>query len=70
MEAGIDECVWVHSGGGREPRPTHLKAGRDKVRFKTSEGWFDPDPKVRRHIQSGELINCRCTQRPVLKGFS
>lgn len=70
MEVGIEECVWVHSGGGREPRPTHVKAGRDKVKFKTSEGWFDPDPKVRRHIQSGELINCRCTQRPVLKGFS
>lgn len=68
LEAGITEAVWVHSGGGREPRPTHVKAGRDKVRYKVSEGWFDP--AVQRHIQPGQEINCRCQSRPVLKGFS
>lgn len=68
MEAGIDEAVWVHSGGGKEPRLTHLKAGRDKVKYKVSEGWYDPHEK--KHIQPGELINCRCVGRSVVKGFS
>lgn len=56
IEAGIDEAVWVHSGAGKEPRPSHVKAGKDKVRFKLSQGWFDPHEK--KYIQPGELINC------------
>jgi uncharacterized protein with gpF-like domain len=68
LEVGITEGIWVHSGGGKEPRPSHLKAGRDQVRFKIKEGWYDPDEE--RHILPGELINCRCTWKPVVKGFS
>lgn len=68
LELGITEAVWVHSGGGKEPRPTHLKAGREKTRFDIAKGWYDPHEG--KHIQPGELINCRCTSRPVIKGFS
>ena len=68
LEAGLTEAVWVHSGGGKEPRPTHLKAGREHTHFSVAEGWFDP--AVGEHIQPGQLINCRCTSRPVIKGFS
>lgn len=68
QEVGIEEAVWLHSHGGNEPRPTHLKNSGN--RYKISEGWFDPDPKVRRHIWPGELINCRCVPKPVVKGFS
>jgi uncharacterized protein with gpF-like domain len=68
LEIGITEAIWMHSGGGREARPTHLKAGRDKVRFNVAEGWYDPAEG--RNIQPGELINCRCVSKPVLKGFS
>lgn len=68
LELGLDEAVWVHSGGGHEPRPTHLKAGREQTRYKIGEGWFDP--AVGEHIQPGQLINCRCQSRPVIKGFS
>ncbi|NTJ67537.1 phage head morphogenesis protein [Agrobacterium rhizogenes] len=68
IELGIEEAVWVHSGGGREPRPTHLKAGRDKVKYNIREGWYDPHEQ--RHIQPGELINCKCVGRPVIKGFN
>lgn len=68
LEVGLDEAVWVHSGGGREPRHTHVKAGREHVRFKISEGWFDP--AVGEFIQPGQLINCKCVGRPVVKGFS
>lgn len=67
-EIGIKEAIWLHSHGGREPRPTHL--ANDGERYKVAEGWFDPDPKVRRRIWPGELINCRCVTKPIVKGFS
>lgn len=67
-EVGITEAIWMHSGGGREPRPTHLKAGREGTRYTISEGWLDP--AVGKHIQPGELIHCKCVGRPVIKGFS
>lgn len=68
LELGITEAVWVHSGGGKEPRPTHLKAGREKTRFDIAKGWYDPHEG--KWIQPGELINCRCTSRPLIRGFS
>ncbi len=68
IEAGIDEAQWVHSGGGRDKRPTHVKASRDKVRYKVAEGWYDP--AVGEKIQPGYLPNCKCVGRPVIKGFS
>lgn len=67
-ELGLEEGVWLHSHAGKEPRPTHL-ANHGK-KFSISAGWYDPDPRVRRRIMPGELINCRCTWRVVVKGFS
>lgn len=67
LELGITEAIWVHSAAGKSPRPTHVKAGRDKVRYDVSKGWFDP--AVGHHILPGELINCRCSSRSVIKGF-
>lgn len=68
VELGITEAIWMHSGGGRHPRPTHLAAGRDKTKYDTSKGWFDP--AVGKNIFPGELPNCRCVSRAVVKGFS
>jgi uncharacterized protein with gpF-like domain len=68
MESGVLEAIWVHSGAGKKPRPTHKKAGRMQTRYKIAVGWYDP--AVGRHIQPGELINCKCVGRPVVKGFS
>ncbi|MGJ2639719.1 phage minor head protein, partial [Salmonella enterica subsp. enterica serovar Paratyphi A] len=42
QEVGIDEAIWTHSGAAREPRHTHLKAGREKTRYQVSKGWYDP----------------------------
>ncbi len=67
-EMGIEEGIWLHSHAGKEPRPTHL--ANDNKKFSIKDGWFDPDKRVRRRIWPGELINCRCTWRPVVKGFS
>ena len=58
----------MHSGGGKEPRPTHLAAGKRKQRYDVREGWYDP--AVGKNIFPGELINCRCVSRPVIEGFT
>lgn len=68
VELGIKQGIWMHSHAGKEPRPTHL--ANDRKVFSVTDGWFDPDPKVRRHIMPGELINCRCTWKPIIRGFS
>lgn len=68
LEAGITKARWLHSAGGREPRPTHVKAGRDRTVFDVSKGWYDPHEK--RFIQPGELINCRCVSVPVIEGVT
>lgn len=68
LEAGITEAQWEHSGGGRDKRPTHVKASRDKVRYPVAEGWFDP--AVGEKIQPGYLPRCKCIGKPVIKGFS
>lgn len=67
MELGITEAYWQHSGGGKEPRPTHLES--DGKRYSIVRGMWDPDANGKgkgAFIQPGELINCRCTNRPIL----
>lgn len=68
VELGITQGIWMHSHATKEPRKTHL--ANDRKKFSIATGWFDPDPKVRRHIMPGELIQCHCTWKPVIKGFS
>jgi SPP1 gp7 family putative phage head morphogenesis protein len=68
LELGLDVGIWLHSHAGKDPRPTHI-ANHGK-RFSVKDGWFDSDPKVRRAILPGELIRCRCSWRPVVKGFT
>lgn len=67
-ELGITEAIWLHSGGGKEPRETHVRNSGKKYNIMT--GWFDPDKRVRKYIWPGELINCRCVSKSVIKGFS
>jgi hypothetical protein len=60
-ELGIEKAIWLHSHGGNEPRPTHLANSGEP--YIVSEGWFDPDPKVRKRIWPGELIRAERTPR-------
>ena len=60
--AGIVEGEWVHSGGGNKPRHSHVKAGRERKRFKLSEGCLIDGE----YIMPGQLPNCGCVWRPVL----
>ncbi len=68
LEAGSKYAIWMHSGAGRERRPSHVKAGRDKVRFEIEKGWFDPDE--RKWIQPAYLPNCKCSSRIVVEGVA
>jgi len=68
VELGIETAQWLHSGGGKHPRPSHVKAGREKVVFSIKDGWFDPD--IQRNTWPGVEINCRCVSRPIIAGFS
>ena len=67
-ELGIEEAIWMHSHAGVTPRKTHL--ANDGKRYNIATGWYDPDPKVRRHIWPSQIINCRCQSKPIIRGFS
>ena len=60
LELGFTEAIWMHSHGGKHPRPDHLHA--NGKRYKISEGCLISG----KYIQPGEEINCRCTSRPIL----
>jgi SPP1 gp7 family putative phage head morphogenesis protein len=60
LELGITEAIWIHSHGGKEPRPDHVAA--NGKRYKIAEGCLISGE----HILPGEQINCRCVSRAVL----
>lgn len=66
LSLGLEEAYWVHSGGGREPRESHVKAGRERLRFRIAEGAFIDG----KWIMPGQEINCGCSYRPILKGWN
>lgn len=68
IELGITKAIWVHSHAGKTFRRTHI--ANDGKEYDVRKGWFDPDPKVRRYIQPGFLINCKCFSRSIIPGFS
>lgn len=65
LELGLEEAIWQHSAAGKEPRPTHVKMNGKK--FKIAKGMWDAAEG--RYVHPGELINCRCTARPIVPGF-
>lgn len=65
LSLGINEAIWVHSGGGVHPRESHVKAGKDKLRYDVAKGALIDGE----HIMPGELPSCRCTSRAVIPGF-
>lgn len=68
LQLGITEAIWMHSGGGKHPRPEHVKAS-GRV-YKICEGCPIKNRKgVLEYIQPGQEINCRCVSRSVLPGI-
>lgn len=69
LQLGITQAVWMHSGGGKHPRPNHVKASgtvydiRTGCPIKNEKGdleWIFP----------GQKINCRCVSRSVIPGLT
>lgn len=65
LSIGITQAEWVHSGGGHKPRPSHVKAGADKLRYDVTKGALIDGE----YIMPGELPNCRCVSRAIIPGF-
>lgn len=62
-ELGL-KAKWLHSAGGKTPRPTHVaNSGKE---YDPQTGWYDPDVKA--FIWPGTLINCRCVSRSIVPG--
>lgn len=67
LEHGITKARWVHSAGGKTPRPEHVKASRDRLVFDFESGVdFGNGEGV---VWPGTAINCRCVAAPVIPGF-
>jgi len=67
---GVNTYEWVHSGGGSEPRPHHIKSHKSGGLNGGVYSLSEPpiiDPKTGQRGKPGDLINCRCTMRPVFK---
>ena len=60
QELGITRAKWVHSCGGHEPRPSHVKA--NGTEYDIAKGCLIDGE----YIQPGYLINCRCVSRSIL----
>lgn len=65
QELGITQAIWLHSAGGKTPRPTHVAMNGQT--YDVAKGMFDPAEK--KWIWPGELINCRCVARAVIPGL-
>ena len=62
VDLGLYEAVWMHSGAGKHPRPSHLKAGKEKLKFDIRQGAY-LDGKW---VLPGQEINCRCSSKTIL----
>ncbi|AGQ31613.1 hypothetical protein M495_14390 [Serratia liquefaciens ATCC 27592] len=60
--AGIKRGIWLHSGGGNEPRPKHVHAnGRE---FDLDKGL--PIGDKGQYVLPGEEPGCGCSWKPIL----
>lgn len=67
IEMGLTEAIWCHSSAGKHPRPMHVKAGRERLRYDIRKGAdVDGNGKL---IFPGEEPNCRCTSQVIIPGF-
>lgn len=63
QELGITEAVWLHSHGGKHPRPSHVAA--NGKRYDIAKGMY-LDGKW---VWPGTEINCRCVSKSIIPGF-
>lgn len=66
-ELNLRFAYWRHSSAGKEPRATHVRAGREQWIFDTQEGIDFGDGFG--HVLPGEAINCKCASRTIIPGI-
>ena len=64
-DVGITDGIWMHRSGSKVPRHTHVQM--NGKRFNLSDGLYDSHEG--RNVLPGELVNCRCTYKPVIPGI-
>lgn len=63
LQFGIKKAIWLHSGGGKEPRPKHVAfSGKE---YDVAKGAPIGD-KPGEYCHPGELISCRCTSKSIV----
>lgn len=62
---GITEATWLHSAGGKVPRPKHVAFSGHKFDLAKGHDFDDGEGAV----LPGQPINCRCVWKPVIPGF-
>jgi SPP1 gp7 family putative phage head morphogenesis protein len=67
MNIGVKQFEWIHSGGGIEPRKSHLKIDGHIFSFENLEKEQEElgVPEADRGVP-GHAINCRCVMKPVI----
>jgi SPP1 gp7 family putative phage head morphogenesis protein len=63
-ELGLTQAIWMHSHGGRHPRPSHVAANGKK--YDIAKGMYLDGEWV----WPGTAINCRCVCRAVIPGIN
>lgn len=61
---GVKKFVWIHSGGGAEPRRLHQQLSGKTFRF---DELPIIDERTGERGLPGQAINCRCTMRPLVE---
>lgn len=65
LEMGITRARWLHSAGGKEPRPEHVAFSGQIYDVATGHDFNNGEGVV----WPGTAINCRCVARPVIPGL-
>lgn len=70
LEMGIKQAEWRHSGGGKHPRPEHVKAGAEHRRYDVRKGCpIKNESGEIEYINPGEKPFCRCISISVIEGL-
>ena len=65
-DRGVKKFEWQHSGGGQEPRPSHIRMSGNIYSFDDPPQINLDNPKEPPvHGFPGDAPNCRCTMRPI-----
>lgn len=65
LELGITQAKWLHSAGGKTPRPKHVAFSGQVFDLASGHDFEDGEG----HVLPGQPINCRCVSVPVLPSF-